>query len=228
MIRPSTLCVKIQKRGFLAYLLAGFPINFPAMAERQEKSREHDTGKAGGFEEKLRAVAEHKDRESFVQLFEHFAPRIKSYLMKGGTPEDLADELAQETMLAVWNKAEAFNPAQAGASTWIFTIARNKRIDAFRRNRSAGLDTLLTGDEKDETDSPADALTKAQETTIMESALEKLPPEQASLLYKSFFENKSHGEIAEELELPLGTVKSRIRLALEKLRQDDKVKKLWS
>ncbi|MGQ0526822.1 MAG: sigma-70 family RNA polymerase sigma factor [Alphaproteobacteria bacterium] len=199
------------------------------MTGQQQKPRKIDDkpGPAGSFENLLRAVAEHKDRESFVQLFNYFAPRIKSYLMKGGTPEDQADELAQETMLAVWNRAESFDPAQAGVSTWIFTIARNKRIDAFRKRQNTVNYEALGDEQKDESDSPAETVNKAQETQAMEAALGKLPGEQAELLYKSFFENKSHGEIATEMKLSLGTVKSRIRLALEKLRQDEKVKKLW-
>src|SRR5262245_8293847 len=95
-------------------------------------------------------VAQTRNKESFVQLFEHFAPRVKSFLMKGGTREDLADELAQETMLTVWNKAGAYNPAQASASTWIFTIARNKKIDALRKTgrfEVAATDPELVADE---------------------------------------------------------------------------------
>jgi RNA polymerase sigma-70 factor, ECF subfamily len=199
------------------------------MGEQQQKT--HNTtgvpGRPGFFENLLRAVAEQRDRESFVQLFDHFAPRIKSYLMKGGTPEDQADELAQETMLAVWNRAESFDPAQASASTWIFTIARNKRIDAFRKHRHTATYDPLDNEQKDMGDLPPDIIARAQETEAMEKALQKLPAEQSALLYKSFFENKSHAEIAKEIGLPLGTVKSRIRLALDKLRQDEKVKTLW-
>jgi RNA polymerase sigma-70 factor (ECF subfamily) len=170
-------------------------------------------------------VAQTRNKESFVQLFEHFAPRVKSFLMKGGTREDLADELAQETMLTVWNKAGAYNPAHASASTWIFTIARNKKIDALRKTgrfEVAATDPELVADEMKSSDSTM----AAEEENLMAAALEKLPEEQSMLLRKSFFEDKSHADIARETGLPLGTVKSRIRLALDRLRQNKNVQEL--
>lgn len=181
-----------------------------------------------GFESHIKAIAENKDRESFVQLFEHFAPRVKSFLMKGGTPEDTADELAQETMLAVWDKATSFDPARASPATWIYTIARNKKIDLLRKSGrlQAGspdeLDLLPSNDA-----APGSDLMHAEETDAIAEAIKTLPAEQAELLQKSFFEGKSHHEIADESGLPLGTVKSRIRLALKRLRKNRKVSELW-
>ncbi len=175
----------------------------------------------------LLRVATQKDKEAFAELFEYFAPRIKSFLMKGGSAPDLADELAQETMIAVWQKAESFNPAKANASTWIFTIARNKRIDHLRRVRPEidPADPLLV---EDDAISAHERMGQQQETEAMAEAIKSLPAEQADLLYKSFFEDKTHADIAKETKLPLGTVKSRIRIALEKLRADQKVKELWT
>jgi RNA polymerase sigma-70 factor, ECF subfamily len=177
------------------------------------------------FDRLLLDVAETRNKESFVQIFEHFAPRVKSFLMKGGTAEDVADELAQETMLTVWNKAGSFNPAQASASTWIFTIARNKKIDALRKTgrfEVAATDPeMVAGEER-----TGEGMMRAQETGTLAAAIEKLPEEQAMLLRKSFFEDKPHAEIAQETGLPLGTVKSRIRLALERLRQNKSIKEL--
>lgn len=161
-----------------------------------------------------------------MQLFEHFAPRVKSFLMKGGTAEDVADELAQETMLTVWNKAPSFNPAQAGASTWIFTIARNRKIDTLRKTgrfEVAPTDPDLI----QSTDSPRGNTMRREEIESIAEALDELPEEQAMLLRQSFFEDKSHADIAKETGLPLGTVKSRIRLALERLRKNKTVKELW-
>lgn len=171
------------------------------------------------------AVAQRQDREAFAELFGYFAPRIKSFLMKGGASPDQADELAQETMIAVWQKARSFDPAKASASTWIFTIARNKRIDALRKTPRPEMDAEDL-DLADEAPSASEAMTQAQETDIMAQAIKTLPPEQADLLYKSFFEDKTHADIAKETKLPLGTVKSRIRLALERLRGNKHVTEL--
>lgn len=188
--------------------------------------RPAETGRDGRFERLLLDVAENRDKESFVQLFEHFAPRVKSFLMKGGSPEDVADELAQETMLTVWNKAPSFNPAQAGASTWIFTIARNRKIDSLRKTgrfEVAPTDPDLI----QSTDSPRGNAMRREEIESITEALDELPEEQAMLLRQSFFEDKSHADIAKETGLPLGTVKSRIRLALERLRKNKTIKELW-
>lgn len=176
----------------------------------------------------LVAVGQKQDRSAFAELFAYYAPRIKSFLMKGGAAPDIADEMAQETMLAIWQKAAGYDPAKAGASTWIFTIARNKRIDSLRKRvrPETGLDDF------DALPDPAagagEIFSRQQETDAMALAMESLPPEQSDLLYKSFFEDKTHADIAAETKLPLGTVKSRIRMALEKLRGDGKVRDLWT
>ena len=182
----------------------------------------------GGFNEMLSAVGKHKDKDAFIQLFEHFAPRIKSFLMKSGASPETADELAQETMLTIWNKAESYNPAQAAASTWIFTIARNKRIDALRRTKRHDpdpADPLLVEDAQP---GPGQNALHREETRILSEAIKTLPDEQALLVRKSFFEDKSHAVIAEETGIALGTVKSRIRLALERLRKDNKIQSIWT
>jgi RNA polymerase sigma factor (sigma-70 family) len=195
-------------------------------SETEGPDRPVPANRQGHFEQLLQDVAENRNKESFVHLFEHFAPRVKSFLMKGGSPEDVADELAQETMLTVWNKAPSYNPAQAGASTWIFTIARNRKIDALRKTgrfEVAPTDPDLI----QSTDSPRGNAMRRQEIESIAEALEELPEEQAMLLRQSFFEEKSHADIAEETGLPLGTVKSRIRLALERLRKNKTVRELW-
>ena len=169
----------------------------------------------------LRAVGDKQDKESFSQLFQYFAPRIKSYLMKGGASPEQADELAQETMISVWSKASGFDPAQASASTWIFTIARNKRVDALRRTAARHeLDLPELPMIEDSAPGPETQLSQNEDTNVIAEALEKLPAEQADLIRRSFFEGKSHGDIASETGIALGTVKSRIRAALERLRGD--------
>lgn len=177
-----------------------------------------------GFEDLLVAVGRSRNKDAFIRLFEHYAPRIKSFLMKDGTAEAVADELAQETMLTVWQRAESYDPAKSGAGTWIYTIARNKRIDAARRQTARGgrsptvpVDMLYAVPD-DDAIAPDDALARAQDSDVIGAALAALPPEQADMLARSYFDGKSHSEIAHETGLPIGTVKSRIRLALERLR----------
>ncbi|MDY0746044.1 sigma-70 family RNA polymerase sigma factor [Paucibacter sp. R3-3] len=169
----------------------------------------------------LCAVAERQDRPAFAQLFAHFAPRIKRHLMQCGSPEVQAEELAQEALVAVWRKAVLFDPAQAAASTWIFTIARNLRVDLLRRRQ--GLEAadepfdfdMLEGDE------PAadERLHTSRETERLRGALAQLPDEQQQVLRLSYFDDEPHARIATELGIPLGTVKSRVRLAVAQLRR---------
>jgi len=169
----------------------------------------------------LRAVAERQDREAFARLFEHFAPRIKRHLMQGGSPEMQAEELAQEAFVAVWRKAAQFDPAQAAAATWIFTIARNLRVDLLRRRQGIeALDEAFDFDGLDgEAPSAEDRLHAARLTERLGHALAQLPPEQRQVLRLSYFEDEPHSRIAAALGIPLGTVKSRMRLAVAQLRR---------
>lgn len=162
-------------------------------------------------------IAVSRDRASFAALFEHFAPRVKSYLIRVGTSAGLAEELAQETMLSVWRKAALFDADRASASTWIFTIARNLRIDAARRTRNPM--TLVGEIEPDAPEEPFAIVARQQSQTVVREALKRLPPEQRQVLALSFFEERPHSEIATALGIPLGTVKSRVRLGISKLRE---------
>lgn len=165
----------------------------------------------------MSAVAEKRSREAFAGLFEHFAPRVKSFIMRAGAAPDVAEELAQETMLMVWRKAASFDASKAAVSTWVFTIARNKRIDRLRRENRPEIDPEdLKLDS--ETPDPAAAVSALQNRSILETAIKDLTEDQARVIRMAFYEDKSHSAIAEELGLPLGTVKSRIRLALGRLR----------
>lgn len=167
----------------------------------------------------LLAVASRQDRIAFGRLFQHFAPRIAGFLQRGGLSAEEADDLAQETMATVWRKAALFDPSRAGAATWIFTIARNQRIDHHRRaNRALGAAALL-GAAEDAPEPSAEELGLADERDArVRGALAQLSPEQATVLRLSFFAEKPHGEIARELGIPLGTVKSRVRLAMARIR----------
>ncbi|MCR5878907.1 sigma-70 family RNA polymerase sigma factor [Phenylobacterium sp. J367] len=166
------------------------------------------------------AIAQRRDREAFAALFEHFAPRVKGYLIRLGVPAAQAEELAQDALVAVWRKAELFDPARASASTWIFRIARNLRLDAGRRDRTAAAFEPDLSDAPDPPETPeATALTRQREERVRR-ALAELTPDQVKVLRLSFFQDCPHSEIAETLGLPLGTVKSRIRLALARLRAE--------
>jgi RNA polymerase sigma-70 factor, ECF subfamily len=166
----------------------------------------------------LLAVAQAQDRAAFAALFAHFAPRIKGYLLKLGAGAALAEDLAQEAMLTVWRKARLFDSSKASAATWIFTIARNLRIDAIRRERRPDFDpndpALVPDDEP-----PADSvMIREDDEEKLRAALKVLSPEQAQVVQMSFFADKPHSQIASELGLPLGTVKSRLRLAMVRIR----------
>jgi RNA polymerase sigma-70 factor, ECF subfamily len=164
-------------------------------------------------------VASRGDRRAFAALFRHFAPRLKAYLVRLGADGGSAEELMQETMLTVWRRAETFDSGQASVTTWIFTIARNKRIDAVRRDRRPEFDPqdpMLVP----EPGPSAEALIDEGERGVrLREAIKGLPEEQASLLQMAFFDGKAHMAIAAETSLPLGTVKSRLRLALGRLRR---------
>lgn len=169
----------------------------------------------------IEAVAVRQDRAAFAVLFEHFAPRIKTLMRRSGASEQSADELAQETLVAVWLKARLFDPASAGAAAWIFTIARNLRIDALRRQkRTPTQDTSRTELEFqiDTSPQPDAGLAAAEAESRIRAALAQLPDDQLRVIELSFFEEQAHAEIAQTLRIPLGTVKSRLRLAMVRLR----------
>jgi RNA polymerase sigma-70 factor (ECF subfamily) len=187
----------------------------PAVRGRMSAGETPDPAKLNAL---LLAVAQVQDRAAFAALFAHFAPRIKGYLLKLGAGAALAEDLAQEAMLSVWRKARLFDPTKASAATWIFTIARNLRIDAIRRERRPDFDpndpALVLDDEP-----PADALLmREDDDEKLRAAMTALSPEQAQVIQMSFFADKPHSQIASELGLPLGTVKSRLRLALVRIR----------
>jgi RNA polymerase sigma-70 factor (ECF subfamily) len=165
----------------------------------------------------LSLVAE-RDREAFAALFAHFAPRLKSYMLRLGSSAPQAEELAQEAMVTVWRKADRYDPARAAASTWIFTIARNLRIDAYRRSNHPELDPEDPALVPDPPPAADTEVARKQDARRIRAALDELPEEQREVVRMSFFDDKSHTEISEILDIPLGTVKSRIRLAFARIR----------
>ena len=166
--------------------------------------------------ELIKKVETLKDTSAFEELFNPFAPRVKAFLMKSGADPQMAEECSQEVMATVWRKAHLFDPSRASASTWIFTIARNKKIDAIRKQNRPEPEQLYQ-DQDYEPDQET-IVELQQETERLTLALEELPEKQRVLVEKAYLGELSHSEIAEITGLPLGTIKSRIRLALEKLR----------
>jgi RNA polymerase sigma-70 factor (ECF subfamily) len=165
-------------------------------------------------------IAVRHDRDAFRLLFDHFAPRVKGLMLKAGASGEEAEEIAQETLLAVWRKAAQFDPASAGAPAWIFTIARNLRIDAVRRSRRAGV--VVPDAELEYVADPADSqeaqIVRRNEAERIEAALARLSEDQSAAIRMSFIEDRPHSEIAEALRIPIGTVKSRIRLGISRLK----------
>lgn len=165
----------------------------------------------------LVTVGQSRNVAAFEALFRYYAPKVRAFMAMKTKDRQAAEELMQETMSSVWTKAVQFDPDRGNASAWIFTIARNIRIDAYRRKRPALDidDQALVPEEAPRADRE---LEKSQEAKLLRNALSALPPEQQDVLKMAFFEDKPHSAIAEQMGLPLGTVKSRIRLAFSKLR----------
>ena len=163
-------------------------------------------------------IATNQDRVSFSNIFNHFAPRLKSYFVKAGASETQSEEIIQEVMIAVWTKASSYNKEKSSVSTWIYTIARNKRIDKIRKEKRHYLQESDEGLEIPVPSTQENEILTCQVSKKIQGFLDILPKEQSRLLKLSYFHEKTHTDIAKELKLPLGTVKSRIRLALSKMR----------
>ena len=173
-----------------------------------------------GLEADIQAVAEHRDKAAFARIFAFYGPRVNAYLRRLGAEAATAEDLTQDVMLTVWRRAGQFDHGRAALSTWVYTIARNRRIDVLRRERRPDFDqhdpTLVGDDSAPRGDQLAEAAEARRQ--VME-AVAQLPSEQARLVEIFYFAEKPHSTIADELGLPLGTVKSRLRLALGKLRR---------
>lgn len=167
------------------------------------------------------AIAQRRDREAFAALFTLYAGRVKAWMMRSGAPAEAAEEIAQETLLTVWRKAALYDPSRATVSAWVFTIARNVRIDRLRKDNRARqhLQFELLEADREPPERPDGLLDAAQREARVRTALATLPEEQVRIVRLSFFDGRPHSEIAEHLGIPLGTVKSRLRLAMGRLRQ---------
>ncbi len=167
----------------------------------------------------LQKVAQSRDVEAFRKLFELYGPRVKSYMMRQGADATTAEDLAQETLLTVWRKAQLYSDEKGSATTWIFTIARNLRIDRLRREVSWQPLPENRDEEASDAPDPEEEVTERERRDKVRAVLRTLPPDQSEVVTLSYVEGLSHSEIAERLGLPLGTVKSRMRLAYQKVKE---------
>lgn len=166
----------------------------------------------------MEAISKKQDRAAFANLYGHFAPRIRGYLLRQGADATTADDLAQETLAQVWRKASQFDPARAVPGAWIFRIARNLRIDGLRKQRFHQVDVDETWDLADDGIDSSHRCTDRIDASRLPPLVDALPPEQTEVVRLAYFEGLTHSEIGTRLGLPLGTVKSRMRLAFNKLR----------
>ncbi len=168
----------------------------------------------------LARIAQDGDREAFAALYAHYAPQVKRYLMRSGADPVAAEEVAQDVLLTVWRRAPTYDPTRANPNTWIFTIARNRRIDRLRkesRPEPEASEVLETMQPQAATDTQVSESRRAE---AVRKALAALPPEQAEVLHSSYFEGRSMRELSDATGVPLGTIKSRSRLAMIRLRQE--------
>lgn len=200
--------------GWTAAPLAGWRLPPPAGTKKDGSISKVQ------WAELIGRVASSGDRDAFKALFEHFAPRIKGFLLRTGCGAEEAEDVAQSTMIAVWRKADQFDPATTGAAAWIFTIARNLRIDSARRAaRDGRLGQDVALEYEPDPGEPADlVVSRVEDAARITAAIEKLSADQSRVIRMSFIEERPHTEIAAALGIPLGTVKSRIRLAMSRLR----------
>jgi RNA polymerase sigma-70 factor (ECF subfamily) len=167
------------------------------------------------------AIAEHRDQTALVRLFDHYVPKVRAFCLAAQPGANLmADDIAQEVMIRIWNKAHTYKPESASLNTWVFTLARNARIDYLRKNSRHQSDIdpeYLWQNVVDENADPFKDAQQKRDQERIQQGLDKLPADQKQVLAKVYLEGKTHKEAAEELSLPLGTIKSRVRLALHKL-----------
>ena len=191
----------------------------PGQKEREDRST-HRNMNTESMDNYLISIAQTRDRNAFKKLFAAFAPKIKSFAMRNGVGPELAEEVVQETFIRVWRKAEQFDPRKASASTWLYTIARNQRIDLLRKRHRPEPDYEDPAFIPEPEPQPTEIIVRSQEASRLKECMGALSPEQQEVLKLSFMEELPHVEVAEKLGIPLGTVKSRIRLAMKHIRAE--------
>jgi RNA polymerase sigma-70 factor (ECF subfamily) len=229
---PHAVARRIARRMLSVNLEAGSrrgPARHPAGPLEAAPSRRYQGGMGGegpnaaataaaAHAALIRRIAQESDRAAFGMLFAHYAPRVKSYLLRLGADHGLAEDLVQDVMLTVWRRAATYDPRQAGVATWIFTIARNKRIDALRRGPRADFDPNDPALAPEPPRSPDDETDALLWEDAIADAVAAMPREQSEIVRLAYYEDISHSDIAARIGVPLGTVKSRLRLAMARLR----------
>ncbi|GAB4135867.1 MAG: sigma-70 family RNA polymerase sigma factor [Rhodothalassiaceae bacterium] len=196
----------------------GVPGRYSFMSVQAEKGMREREQLDRHLASLVEAIATTRSRSAFAELFRHFAPRLKAYVVRAGADPLLAEEVVQEAMIALWRKADSFDPAKASVSAWLFAIVRNKRIDRLRREARPDLRPEDFLHLETESKGAGESFDAARTAVRLRRLIADLPPEQAEVLHLAYYEDRSHRDIAERLSLPLGTVKSRIRLALARVR----------
>jgi RNA polymerase sigma-70 factor (ECF subfamily) len=174
--------------------------------------------KAAEFAECISKIATERSEPAFDVLFRYFAPRIKSYCLRLGADDSAAEEITQEAMVSLWRNAAQFDPSKAAPSTWIFTIARNLSIDRFRKSRRPEFDPNDPALTPDDQETPDRLVEQIEIEESVRNVMDSLSANERNVVMLSFYDDLSHSEISRQLRLPIGTVKSRIRLAFAKLR----------
>ncbi|MBJ7538024.1 RNA polymerase sigma factor [Marinomonas transparens] len=171
--------------------------------------------------EDMLAIAQRRDQLALTRLFDHYVPKVRAFCLAAQPGSNImADDIAQEVMIRIWNKAHTYKPEAASLNTWVFTLARNARIDYLRKNsrHQSSIDPeYLWRNVVDENADPFKDAQQKRDQERIQQGLDKLPPDQKQVLSKVYLEGKTHKEAAAELSLPLGTIKSRVRLAMHKL-----------
>ena len=187
----------------------------PVSKEKSAVAKGQDISEQTGW---MLAVRDMRDKDAFARLFDHYGPRLKGFVMRSGTDAAVAEEIVQDVMLTVWRKAAQFDPERAQVSGWIYQITRNRQIDTIRRTGRAMPEELKQEDNHDP--DPGQILALEQETGKLKQALRRLKPDQREMIEKAYLGDLTHQEIRAETGLPLGTIKSRIRLGLDRLRHE--------
>jgi RNA polymerase sigma-70 factor, ECF subfamily len=203
-------------------LLAPKPIA-ATMSAGRETIVTANAGRKAAYSEQtvwMLAIRDQRDKAAFAMLFDHYAARLKGFVMRAGAPKAQAEDIVQEVMLTVWRKAHLFDPERAQVSSWIYQIARNRQIDVIRKEARPVPEALANDDESDDEPDAGQVIALEQESDKLRQALAKLAPAQREMIERAYLGELTHTEIREATGLPLGTIKSRIRLGLERLRHE--------
>ncbi len=179
----------------------------------------HDPAEGPSDAELLARLAAADDRAAFAEIFARYAGRIRAFLLRGGAHPDVVEEATQDVFVSVWRRAATYEPAKAGVSTWIYAIARNRRIDLIRRQARPAPDPNDPLFQPDAPEDPARAAASADRDARVREALEALSKDQLEAVRLTFYAGLTQAEIAQATGAPLGTVKSRLRLAFARLRE---------